>query len=113
MPAAPPLAVHLRPEDNVAVAARTLPAGTEVRVNGTAVTLTDRVGAGHKLALRPIAEGEPVRKYGQIIGFATRDIPPGGHVHVHNVTAGRFERDYAFGRDLPPPPPRAEPRWWM
>jgi altronate hydrolase len=111
--AAPPPAVRLRPEDNVAVAARTLAAGSEVRLDGLAVTLADRVAAGHKVALRPIAAGEAVRKYGQVIGFASRDIPAGSHVHVHNVTAGSFERDYAFGQDVPPPPPRAEPRTWM
>ncbi len=111
MPAAPP-AFRLRPEDNVAVAARPLPAGTEVRVNGSAVTLAARVGAGHKLALRAIAKGEAVRKYGQVIGFASEEIPAGGHVHVHNVTAGTFDRDYAFGKDVPPPPARPEPRFW-
>src|SRR5262249_29928844 len=63
-----------------------------------------RVGLGHKLALRPIHKGEPVLKYGQIIGFASADIAPGSHVHVHNVNAGNFERDYAFCRDCPPPP---------
>jgi altronate hydrolase len=115
MPAssASPPAVHLRPEDNVAVAARPLAPGSEVRVNGFAVTLTGKIGTGHKLAVQPIAKGEPVRKYGQIIGFASQDIPAGAHVHVHNISAGTFDRDYAFGKDLPKPQPKAEPRWWM
>jgi altronate hydrolase len=112
LPSSPP-AVHLRPEDNVAVAARPLTPGAAVAVNGHAVTVQEPVGTGHKVAVRPIATGEPVRKYGQIIGFATRDIPAGGHVHVQNVTPGAFDRDYAFGRDLPKPPPKPEPRWWM
>jgi altronate hydrolase len=112
LPVSPP-AVHLRPEDNVAVAARPLAAGSEVRVNGHAVTLTGRVGTGHKLAVLPIAKGEAVRKYGQIIGFASQEIPAGAHVHVHNVSAGAFDRDYAFGKELPPAPPKAEPRFWM
>jgi altronate hydrolase len=47
-------------------------------------------------------------KYGQVIGFADGDIAPGDHVHVHNVRADVFERDYAFCRDCPPPPPRPE-----
>ena len=69
---------------------------------------------GHKFAVRPIKEGDAVHKYGQIIGFAGRDIAPGEHVHVHNVTAGAFERDYAFCRDCPPPlPPPAEHRTFM
>jgi altronate hydrolase len=115
MPASPsaPAAVHLRPEDNVAVAARPLAAGGTLHVDGHTLTITGRVGAGHKIAVRTIAKGEPVRKYGQIIGFATEEIPAGGHVHVHNVSAGSFDRDYAFGQDRPKPPDRGEARAWM
>ncbi|MCC6416914.1 MAG: altronate dehydratase [Gemmataceae bacterium] len=106
MPAVPlsRVAVHLRPEDNVAVAAHRLEPGQEVQYNGTDLTVADRIGLGHKVALRPIRKGEAVCKYGQIIGFASRDIAPGEHVHVHNVAADAFERDYAFCRDCPPPP---------
>src|SRR5947209_15246454 len=107
------VAVHLRPADNVAVAARPLAAGTAVQIDGRTVTLPTRIGLGHKLAVRPIAAGEAVLKYGQIIGFASADVPAGGHVHVHNVAADAFERDYAFCRDCPPPPARAEPRSFM
>jgi altronate hydrolase len=107
------VAVQLRPEDNVAVAARNLPEGLEVLHGGGGFTLSNRVGLGHKLALRPIKKGEAVSKYGQIIGFASRDIPAGGHVHVHNVSADAFERDYAFCRDCPPPPAPAEPRYFL
>src|SRR5690242_21400400 len=115
MPAVPlsQVAVHLRPEDNVAVAARRLDPGLEVQHNGSRLTVSGRVGLGHKLALRPIRKGEAVYKYGQIIGFAGRDIAPGEHVHVHNVSADAFQRDYAFCRDCPPPPARPEPRHWM
>ena len=115
MPAVPlsQVAVHLRPEDNVAVAARPLLPGQEFAFGGAVLTPDRRVGLGHKIAVRPIAKGEAVRKYGQIIGFASQDIPPGGHVHVHNVSADAFERDYAFCRDCPPPPAPAEPRYWM
>ncbi len=107
------VAVQLRPEDNVAVAVRHLVPGTQLQIDGQTVALETRVGMGHKIALRPIKKGEAVYKYGQIIGFASEDIPGGGHVHVHNVAADNFERDYAFCRDCPPPPPRAEPRTWM
>jgi altronate hydrolase len=102
------VAVHLRPEDNFAVAARRLEPGLEVQHNGSRLTVGGRVGLGHKLALRFINKGEAVYKYGQIIGFASKDIAPGDHVHVHNVAADSFERDYAFCRDCPPPP--APPR---
>ncbi len=113
---APPLsqvAVHLRTEDNIAVAARSLPAGASFQCNGDTLTLSQRIGLGHKIALRRIKKGEAVTKYGQIIGFASKDIERGEWVHVHNVSAAAFERDYAFCRDCPPPQPRAEPRFWM
>ncbi len=100
------VAVHLRPEDNVAVAARPLPPGSEVAHDGHVLTIGGRVGLGHKFALVPIPKGAPVLKYGQIIGFASQPVPAGAHVHVHNVSADNFERDYAFCRDCPPPPPR-------
>jgi arabinonate dehydratase len=116
MPAVPlsQVAVHLRPEDNVAVAARPIAAGLKVQFDGGCFVTERRVGLGHKVALRPIRKGEAVYKYGQVIGFASADIPAGGHVHVHNVSANAFERDYAFCRDCPPPPPRpAELRTWQ
>jgi altronate hydrolase len=107
------VAVHLRPEDNIAVAARPLPAGTLFQDNGDSVTLSQRIGLGHKIALRLIKKGEAIIKYGQVIGFASKDIERGEWVHVHNVSADSFARDYAFCRDCPPPPPRPEPRHWM
>jgi altronate hydrolase len=105
--------VQLRPIDNVAVAARNLAEGAEIELNGSTLHLSQRVGLGHKLALKDIKKGEAVYKYGQIIGFAREDIPAGSHVHVHNVAADAFERDYAFCRDCPPPPHTAESRYFM
>src|SRR5437868_1697744 len=108
------VSVQLRPEDNVAVTAKSLPPGTELRIGSTTVAVPARIGMGHKLAVRPIAKGQAVTKYGQIIGFATRDIAAGEHVHVHNVAADNFERDYAFCRDCPPPMPTpAEKRTFL
>ncbi len=106
MPAVPlsQVAVQLRPEDNVAVAARPLAAGLEIQVNGRTITVDRRIGLGHKVALRAIKQGEAILKYGQVIGFAGQDIAPGVHVHVHNVKADAFERDYAFCQECPPPP---------
>ena len=105
MPSVPlsQVAVRLRPQDNVAVAARHLTAGAELTIDGHHVALDRRVGMGHKIALAPISAGEPVLKYGQIIGFAAIDIAPGDHVHVHNVRAYAFERDYAFCSEVPLP----------
>src|SRR4051794_23801941 len=108
------VAVHLRPEDNIVVAARHLLPGTEFDFQGERITLPKRVGMGHKVAVRPIAKGQAVSKYGQIIGFPKEDIKPGAHAHVHNVPAAAFERDYAFCRDCPSPPAApAEVRHFM
>ena len=104
------VAIQLRSEDNVAVAARLLQAGVEISVNGEVVKVGNRVGMGHKLALRDIKKGEAIRKYGQIIGFASQDIPAGSHVHVHNLAADNFERDYAYCREVPPAAARPAPR---
>src|SRR5947209_5820785 len=51
------------------------------------------------MAVVPIAQGEPVRKFGQIIGFASQPIAPGDWVHEHNVEMHDFARDYAFAQD--------------
>src|SRR5205085_9792495 len=99
---------------NVAVVTRSIAAGTALENQGAKMTVSSRIGMGHKLALMPIKKGEEVYKYGQIIGFASKDIEPGELVHVHNLGADLFERDYAFCQDCPPPPaPPAEKRTWM
>src|SRR5216684_2037149 len=68
------------------------------------VTTVERIAEGHKVATRAIAVGEPIRRYGQIIGFATAPIAPGQHVHTQNCGMGDFAKDYAFGVDVTPTP---------
>jgi altronate hydrolase len=107
-------AVHLRPQDNIAVARRPIPAAKELRIDGTTVKLPAAIKMGHKFAVRPVREGDAISKYGQVIGFAGRDIAPGEHVHVHNVKLGSFERDYAHATATPAPlPPPAEYHTFM
>ena len=106
----PAPAVHLAPRDNVATVTRTLLAGTTLRVARSEVVLREPVRQGHKVAVAAARKGDPIIKYGQIIGFASRDIAPGEWIHVHNCLADRFERDYAFASEVPPAPPRPEPR---
>ncbi|MEP9376448.1 altronate dehydratase family protein [Aquabacter sp. CN5-332] len=93
--AAVPRTLRLSPRDNIAVALDTIPEGA--RIAGIAIPA--RVPRGHKFALEPIAEGAPILKFGQIIGFASAPIAPGAHVHVHNVVLHDFVRDYAFAAD--------------
>ncbi len=89
--------IRLADTDNVVVARQDLTAGTVLPEES--VTLTAAVPSGHKVAVEAMAKGEAVRKYGQIIGFATKDILPGDHVHTHNLGMGNFDRDYAYGAD--------------
>lgn len=90
--------IRLAEIDNVVVARDALAAGFTLESEG--ITLAGPVSAGHKVATAAVAKGEAVRKYGQIIGFATADIAPGDHVHIHNLGMGAFDRDYAFGADV-------------
>ena len=91
MPA--PIAIRLHPNDNVVVARMDILPNTKVEGEVAAAT---RVPPGHKILTRAVKKGEPLRKYNQIIGFATEDMTPGTHIHTHNCVMGDFERDYAF-----------------
>lgn len=103
--AASPSSLHLHPDDNIAIATRPLPKGTELDAGSGGEVLTrEEIDLGHKVAVRPISRGEPVRKFGQIIGFATCDIKPGQWVHTHNIEPGALSLDYAFASDVPPDP---------
>ncbi len=95
-----PLTIRLNAIDNVVVARSAVAAGTVIP--GEGVTAVDEVPAGHKIATAEIRSGDPVRKYNQIIGFASADIAPGGHVHTQNCAFAAFERDYAYGADAQP-----------
>lgn len=92
--------IRLNENDNVVVSRAELLPGASIE--GGNVTARSAIPAGHKVATAPIAQGEPVRKYNQIIGFASQAIEPGQHVHSHNMAIGDFERDYAFGVDMRP-----------
>ena len=95
-----PVYLRLNPADDVVIACRELETGTNLLKEG--VVVKERIPAGHKVATRAIAVGEPVRRYSQVIGFATQPIAPGYHVHVHNLEVRDFARDYAFGEAYQP-----------
>jgi len=105
------LTIKLNPADDVVVARVEIPAGTELLKENVRVAVT--IPAGHKIAVRDVAEGQPVRKYNQIIGYSTKPIRAGEHVHVHNLGMAHFERDYAFGADYKPTRFVAEPATFM
>ena len=98
--------LRLRPRDNVAVTLADLQAGaTVVYSDSPPLTLRDAVPFGHKVAMVPIAIGEPVVKYGETIGLATQPIAPGEHVHTHNLTSSRAQSSSppAFQPSIPAP----------
>jgi altronate hydrolase len=95
-------AVVLRPEDDVAIAKTALPAGLVLEDGADRLEVQADVPPGHKVARRAVAKGDPVRRYGQVIGYATHDIGVGEHVHVHNLGFAAHQREYEFGTDVKP-----------
>ncbi|NVP58255.1 UxaA family hydrolase [Mycoplana rhizolycopersici] len=87
--------IRLRPEDDVVIAAQAIPAGTALPDLG--ITTLQDIPAGHKVSVRDLKAGSPVRKYNQIIGAASADIPVGAHIHVHNLVMTQVEHDFAIG----------------
>jgi len=86
--------LRLHPDDDVVIAKLRLAAGACVETDAGPVVLAANVPAGHKIAIRARATGEPVRRYGQVIGFATAPIAPGEHVHQHNLTGGALDQRF-------------------
>ncbi len=84
-----PAALLIDMRDNVATALRPLTQGQTVIIGGLAEPLGCRqeIPFAHKIAVRALAQGEEVIKYGQPIGVATAAIGPGEHVHTHNVVS--------------------------
>ncbi len=80
-----PRLLQLSPGDNICAARATIQAGETIQIDGRAVTVSQEIPTGHKIAVRPIAAGEKVLKYGAPIGSATRAIRPGDYVHTHNL----------------------------
>ncbi|HEY3599447.1 MAG TPA: altronate dehydratase family protein [Paraburkholderia sp.] len=110
MTASPVIRLHV--DDDVAIARRAISSGTPLD-DESGLQVRDDIPEAHKVAVRAVAKGSPVRRYGQIIGFATQAIEPGQHVHVHNLAMGDFERDYAFSTDVKTVKPAAEPLTFM
>jgi len=101
-------ALIISARDNVATALEPLEAGRRLDLSDISITTIEPIASGHKLALRPIAAGEPVIKYGSPIGVATADIPAGAHVHTHNLSGSRGRGDLQ-ATALPSEPRLAEP----
>ena len=84
----PTLSEHLillHPGDNIASLTRSVEGATALEINGQKVALSQPLGLGHKIAIRDLAEGEKIIKWGAPIGSATEAIALGDHVHLHNM----------------------------
>lgn len=97
--------LHIHPNDNVAVALADIGKGEAVELNGVTVTAAEDIGRGHKMALRDLAEGEKIVKYGYPIGHASCAVKAGEWVHVHNVKTDLSEEsDYVYNPNFEPLP---------
>ena len=95
--------IHIHPNDNVAVALKAIPAGTVFQGIAAAADIPQ----GHKMALKPLAEGEHVIKYGFSIGHAVAPVAPGEWVHTHNMKTNlEGELEYIYNPNLQFPEPR-------
>jgi altronate dehydratase len=99
--------------DNVATALVPLSAGQVLPIGNGTLVAASSIPRGHKIAVRAIAAGESVVKYGSSIGIASAAIPAGAHVHTHNLASARGrgdlaveERSTAEGRLAEPPDDR-------
>lgn len=100
--------IILHPNDDVAIARFPIAAGYEIAERNIAV-LAD-IKEGHKIALRDIAANAPVKRYNQIIGYASQAIKAGEHIHLQNLKMGDYGHDYAYGEDRHPTPQPKEKR---
>jgi altronate hydrolase len=80
--------IRLNPLDDVLIARQPIPKGLILESEG--LTALDAIPSGHKIATRDLQAGQALRRYGQIIGFASQPIKAGEHVHVHNLAMGIF-----------------------
>ena len=102
--------IRLHPDDNVVVTKRPLSAGESIADQNTSIQINQDIPFGHKVASAAISNGDAVMKYGQNIGKATQDIPPGEWVHSHNLTnVDKNKDEYEFSTKLVEAP-KSEPR---
>ncbi|HQS33348.1 altronate dehydratase family protein [Polaromonas sp.] len=100
--------IRLHKDDDVVIARSQLIGGTPIE----GISTKGLIPPGHKVATRALNTGDAIRRYNQIIGFASKAIAAGEHIHTHNLdmgpNKGDFARDYAFGADVKPEPARRE-----
>ena len=104
-----PLCIQVHPRDNLAIIAKEggLSAGAQLD-NGLA--LVDAIPEAHKVALCGIAAGEPILRYGVVIGYAEVPIAKGSWVHegVMSLPAAPPLDKLALATTVPDPLPPLE-----
>jgi arabinonate dehydratase len=105
--------IVLHPRDNVAIARVRLDAGQSIEAGPETLVTRTAIPAGHKVALREVAEGEPVYRYGNVIGFATEPIRAGDHIHVHNLGFRELDTKALPALEPAPPLPHAAPATFL
>lgn len=89
-------AILLHASDDVAIARLSLSEGQRIAVGSLVVVTRAAIPAGHKVALRSIAAGNVVKRYGEAIGIARAAIAPGDHVHEHNLEFDPHDAQFRF-----------------
>ncbi len=91
-------AILIKEGDNVATAIRDLEPQQRAAVGGAGkgidVEIISPISFGHKFAVKKIAKGDDIIKYGEVIGRATEDIGSGEHAHVQNIESLRGRGDW-------------------
>ena len=83
--------IRLSPKDNVGVVIQDVVPGDQVDFdNGLVITAMDSIALPHKMALAEIKPGDTIYKYGEVMGYATKEIHPGQHVHDHNCDSEKL-----------------------
>jgi len=98
-----PRLLRLSPQDNIAVLIQSVSAGENLTLDGQKIVVPSDLALGHKLALKPLAAGETVIKYGAPIGSASQPIAVGEHVHNHNLKSAyiaNYSEDDPYEADL-------------
>jgi len=90
--------IRLDPADNVVTATKSLEAG----FTSSGITTCQLIPRGHKVATSEITSGSVIRKYAQVIGYASQDITAGDHVHTHNVEFRNIRNEYEYSTNLRP-----------
>src|SRR5947208_13142527 len=96
-------AILLNRQDNIAVARVLLSPGQKIQVGERDLQSSETIQPGHKVAISDIAAGDPVFRYGEVIGFARAAIPAGSHVHEHNLAFRAVDHDFEIEAPRPYP----------